>query len=132
MRTNLRMAGTRKRLKLRPERNVLLGKRLRLTRDALRMSQKDFAHAAGVSEVSYNQWENGAVYPPVDAAMKLRKAHRVTLDWIYCADPACLPSWLHDAIKALGVAEAESGATRSVDESEMTIVQPRRGKRSAA
>lgn len=122
LRTDLPMAG--KHPKLRPERNLLVGKRLRLARDAARLSQKDYARAAGVSDVSYNQWEKGAVYPPVDSAIKLCKAHHLTLDWIYRADPACLPSWLHDAIKALGAAEAAR-------EPAMTIIQPRRSRKSA-
>jgi transcriptional regulator with XRE-family HTH domain len=113
---------------MRPERNLLLGKRLRLTREAMRFSQKDFAQKAGVNEISYNQWENGAVYPPVDSAIKLCKAHHLTLDWIYQADPACLPAWLDTAIKALGTAEASREAHKRV---RMTIVQPRRRSSAA-
>jgi DNA-binding XRE family transcriptional regulator len=90
----------------------------------MRLSQKDFAHIAGVSEISYNQWENGAVYPPVDGAIKLCKTHGLTLDWIYTSDMRCLPTWLSDAIKALTAAEAAR-------EPEMTVVQPRRRKQSA-
>lgn len=125
------MAGKPK--KLRPEQNLLLGRRLSLTRRAMSLSQKDFAAAAGVSPESYNQWESGAVYPPAAGAIKLVKAHRLTLDWIYLAVPDRLPSWLAKAIEAL--AEAENAAFAAAEQEraqEVKIVRPRRHGQSAA
>lgn len=126
------MAGKPK--KLRPEQNLLLGRRLKLTRRALGQSQKAFAAEAGVSPESYNQWENGAVYPPVEGATKLVKAHKLTLDWIYLAVPDRLPAWLAKAIEALADADAAGKQPdRAKDEdADVTVVQPRRHGRSAA
>jgi transcriptional regulator with XRE-family HTH domain len=106
---------------LRPERNLIVGRRLLLTRDALRLKQNKFAEAAGISPTVYNQWENGAVYPPADGAIKLCEAHGLTLDWIYRGHKDRLPSWLADAIKALEAAEAAR-------QPQAKMVEPRRRK----
>lgn len=108
----------------RPERNLVVGKRLLLTRDALRLKQREFAERADVGPASYNQWENGAVYPPVDGAIKLVKAHRITLDWIYLGNMDCLPTHISDAIRALSAAEIAR-------EPEIKIVRPATRKRRA-
>jgi DNA-binding XRE family transcriptional regulator len=110
--------------RLRPERNLVVGKRLLLTRHALRRKQREFAEQADVSHVSYNQWEKGAVYPPVDGAIKLCKSHKITLDWIYMGQMDCLPTHLSDAIRALMAAEAAQGP-------DLKVYQPRQRKKSA-
>jgi DNA-binding XRE family transcriptional regulator len=127
------MAGKPK--NLRSEENLLLGRRLSLTRRAMNRTQKDFAAEAGVSPESYNQWEKGAVCPPPRGAIKLVKAHKLTLDWIYLAVPDRLPSWLAKAIEALG--EAENAAYEAAEQEraqEVKIVRPksRRHSQSAA
>jgi DNA-binding XRE family transcriptional regulator len=86
------------------------------------MKQYEFAEAADVSPHSYNQWERGAVYLPVDGAIKLCKAHGLTLDWLYLGKPDCLPTHLFKAIEALTAAQVASPPT-------LKIVQPRQRKK---
>ena len=81
------------------------------------MKQNAFAEKADVPPISYNQWERGAVYPPVDGAIKLCTTYGLTLDWIYMGRMDCLPTHLSDAIRALSAAEA---AQQPI----MTVVQP--------
>ena len=78
-----------------------IGERLRLTREALGLSQIAFARAAKISASSYNQYEKGGTRPSIDQAIRLCDAHRITLDWIYMGDNSGLKTQLHEAIKAL-------------------------------
>lgn len=78
-----------------------IGERLRLTREALGLSQAQFARKAEVSSSAYNQYERGRMRPAIDQAIKIRDAHKLTLDWIFLGDNSGLKASLADAIKAL-------------------------------
>jgi transcriptional regulator with XRE-family HTH domain len=78
-----------------------IGERLRLTREALGLSQAAFARAAKISAPSYNQYEKGVTRPSIDQAIRMRDAHKLTLDWIFLGDNSGLKTALHEAIKAL-------------------------------
>lgn len=78
-----------------------IGERLRLTREALGLTQVEFAKKAKVSPSAYNQYEKGRMRPAIDQAIRLRDAHNLTLDWIYIGDNSGLTAKLSDAIKAL-------------------------------
>lgn len=77
-----------------------IGERLRSTRQALELSQRDFCAEAGVPPNTYNQYERGVARPSMDNAYRLMDAHRLTLDWIYAGDPSGLRASLLEAIKA--------------------------------
>lgn len=111
--------------KPRSERNLLLGKRLERARRAIGGTQKAFAAKAGIKATTYNQYENGASYPPPDEAKKIAKEHGLTLDYIYDAKTDRLQSWLADAIKALEVADA-------AQQPKMKVVEPRPRSRKSA
>lgn len=68
-----------------------IAERLRLTREALDLSQSDLCRRTGVAANTYNQWENAKGRPGLDQAMMLCDGLGVTLDWIYFGDPGCLP-----------------------------------------
>lgn len=78
-----------------------IGKRLQLTRAAIGINQADFADSCGIARNTYNQYEMGVNKPPVEAALKMRELHRMTLDWIYAGDPSALPFDLADKIRGL-------------------------------
>jgi DNA-binding XRE family transcriptional regulator len=78
-----------------------IGKRLRITREALRQTQAAFCKAAQVSPSAYNQMEKGGTRPSIDAAIGLCDAHGLSLDWIYLGDKAGLRHGLVRAIEAL-------------------------------
>jgi transcriptional regulator with XRE-family HTH domain len=61
-----------------------IGNRLRRTREALGLNQRDMAWIAGVSEGNWSQFENGDRRISLNAALRLRDSTNITLDWIYC------------------------------------------------
>lgn len=78
-----------------------IGQRLALTRQALGLQQNEFADRAGLAANTYNQFETGKNRPSVEAALALKDAYGMTLDWIYDGDMSGLRFQLGDAIKAL-------------------------------
>lgn len=85
-----------------------IGRRLKITREALGLSQGVFAERAGISQNTYNQYENGKQQPRVSFAISLCKTHHMTLDWIYRGDPSGLRYDLAHAIRAIQQARASS------------------------
>jgi len=57
--------------------------RLEKTRKALKMKPGAFADAAGIGRSTYSNWKKGKGRPELTQALKLCKAHGLTLDWIY-------------------------------------------------
>lgn len=78
-----------------------VAERLRVTREAMRLSQQDFATRAGIAPNTYNQFEQGKRLLTVAKAMALCNAHGLTLDWLFRDDPSNLPYRLVSAIRAL-------------------------------
>ena len=84
------------------ERSVAeIGDRLRISREALGLNQADFCRKAGISKTGYNAFEKAHERPSVDTALRIKDAHRLTLDWIYDGDSSGLRAKLADAIKAI-------------------------------
>jgi transcriptional regulator with XRE-family HTH domain len=81
--------------------DTAVGKRLLLTREALRMTQREFASAAGFKESAYGQYETGARTLLPERAIALCHAHKVTLEWIYLGEIGTLPYKLGAAIRAM-------------------------------
>ena len=76
-----------------------IGKRLKLSREALGVSQSDFADRCEIARNTYNQYEKGVNKVPVDAALKMRELYGLTLDWIYVGDPSGLRHEIADKIR---------------------------------
>jgi len=77
------------------------GERLRLTREALGLSQAELCRRVGISPAAWNNAETGDNRLGVDNAMELCKATGVTLDWIYLGHRAGLPQKLAVDIERL-------------------------------
>lgn len=84
-----------------PRSDAEIGKRLRDTRLALKLSQREFCGEAGIAPSAYNNWEQGNARPSLDNAFRLCDAHRLSLDWIFNGDPTTLRPLLVQAISAL-------------------------------
>lgn len=78
-----------------------VGRRLRLTREALRLTQREFASRAGIATNTYGQYETGARLISPSRAIDLCNTYGLTMDWIYRGEPGDLPYRLAAAIKAL-------------------------------
>lgn len=73
--------------------------RLERTRLALGFdSQEAFGLTLGYGKGTYNPWETGERRISLDAAIRLREVHKISLDWTYCGDPSGLPVKLYLAI----------------------------------
>lgn len=60
-----------------------VGERIRILRDALEMSQTDFAKQAGLARAAVATWERGAQRPGIALAQKITDRYGVTLDWLF-------------------------------------------------
>jgi transcriptional regulator with XRE-family HTH domain len=65
--------------------------RLRATRRALGLNQRQLCERAGLLPQTYNQWEKAKGRPDLDGALALCDAFNLSLDWIYRGDPSQLP-----------------------------------------
>jgi transcriptional regulator with XRE-family HTH domain len=61
----------------------LIGERLRAYREAIGLSQAEFARMAGVSPQALNNWERGRQRPDLDSGIALCLAHNMPMDWTY-------------------------------------------------
>lgn len=57
--------------------------RLEAARKALGLSKRDFADKAGMGEQTYGPFENGKRPLSLESAKKIRKAHGITLEFMY-------------------------------------------------
>lgn len=84
-----------------------IGDRLRSMRLALaRLEQGPktldaFAREAGLKPNAYSQNETGARMISVEAALKLKAAHGISLDWIYAGDDGTIPRRVLTEIAAI-------------------------------
>lgn len=60
-----------------------IGFRLRISREAIPLSQDDLGGLVGVGRTAVVNWETGAQRAPVDEMRVFCRRFRLTLDWIY-------------------------------------------------
>lgn len=60
-----------------------VGERIRNLREALGLSQTEFAKQAGLVRAAVATWERGAQRPGIALAQKITDRYGVTLDWIF-------------------------------------------------
>lgn len=78
-----------------------IGERLRLTREALRKTQTEFAKLAGINLSAYNQYEQGKKRPSPETVALLCDTYDLTADWVYFGEIDNLRYALAKAIQAL-------------------------------
>ncbi len=78
-----------------------IGARLLLTRQALGLTQAEFAERAGIHRTTYVNYENGDRKPSVDAAIALCDTYNITLDWIFRGEMSGIEYKTGVAIRAL-------------------------------
>lgn len=61
----------------------IVGKRLRLLREGVKLSQKKIADMIGISQVSINRYESGAGEPPFKTLLWYADHFDVSLDYIF-------------------------------------------------
>ncbi len=73
------------------DKRAAVAARLSAARQALGLTKREFAEAAGMSEQNYGPYENGRRDLSLPSAKKIRKAHGLTLEFIYFGNKADLP-----------------------------------------
>ena len=68
---------------------IELGKRLRVLRESVALSQAKLAPELGTTQSSINRYENGQAAPPIDLLRKYADHFDVSMDYIFarCDDP---------------------------------------------
>jgi transcriptional regulator with XRE-family HTH domain len=66
-----------------PTHHEAIAQRLRLTREATGLPQRQFARRVGITPAAWNNYEKDVNRISVDAALKLCASIGATLDWIY-------------------------------------------------
>lgn len=61
--------------------------RIKGTREALGMTQRELAALTSIAPGSLSAYENGNQSPPVEVAARLAKVLKVSLDWLFGMDP---------------------------------------------
>ena len=97
---------------------VEIGKRLRLVREALKMSQSALCRLAGITPQAWNNAETGDNLLTVPNAVRLCRVTGVTMDWIYRGQiTSALPSVMLEEIQRQQLLQETRSPTR----------RPRRG-----
>lgn len=61
---------------------MTLGKRIKIARERLKLTQKDVGDAFGITDAAVSQWERDKEKPDLDKISKLRGVLRVTYSWL--------------------------------------------------
>ena len=75
------------------------GRRIRATRLALGMKQKEVYDPIGVNKTTYSNHDTGYSRPNIEDGIRIARHFGVTLDWIYLGDLSGVPHGLAEAIK---------------------------------
>ena len=78
-----------------------MGERLRLTREALGLSQAELCRRTGITPAAWNNAETGDNRLGIDNALSLCRATGVTLDWLFQGHRGGLPQKLAVDIERL-------------------------------
>ncbi len=70
---------------------VEIGRRLRRTREAMKLNQAMFCRLVGIQQQAWNNYERGLRRISLDQALRVCKVTGVSLDWIYRGIAAGLP-----------------------------------------
>lgn len=85
----------------------LVGRRLRLARTALQLTQREFGDAAGIQSTAIGNYETGQRLIPPGAAVALSSAWGLTLDYIYTGELGNMQYRLAQAIQSITSLENE-------------------------
>jgi transcriptional regulator with XRE-family HTH domain len=93
---------------------IEVGRRLKLVREALKMSQTALCRLAGITPQAWNNAETGDNFLTVTNAVKLCRVTGVTMDWIYRGQvTSALPAVLLEEIQNRQLQQSRSSTRRS-------------------
>ena len=68
-----------------------ISRRLRAAREAIGLTQKEFAEMAGLLTQTYGPFETGKRDLTLEAARKIRRSHGLSLEFLFFGNKADLP-----------------------------------------
>ena len=71
-----------------PEQLRAIGQRLKSTREALGLTQKQVCELLDLRPATWNHWETGRRLPDPLVMAELADSHRLSLDWVYSGNKA--------------------------------------------
>lgn len=74
--------------------------RLIAAREALGLSQAEFARRARIGVTTMNNWESGDYRVSLNGALRLRETYGLSLDFIYCGNIDMLPNKIASALRS--------------------------------
>jgi DNA-binding XRE family transcriptional regulator len=80
--------------------NQEIAVRLKMTREALKLTQAGVCRLTDISIQSWNNIERQKASPALETAIKLCDGLGLTLDWIYRGRRDCLPEKIREALTA--------------------------------
>ena len=92
---------------------VEIGRRLKLVREALKMSQTALCRLASISPQAWNNAETGDNFLTVPNAVKLCRVTGITMDWIYRGQiTSALPAVMLEEIQKQQLLQHSRSPTR--------------------
>lgn len=82
-------------------------RRIKITREALRLRPVDISRATGITRPQYANYEAGLSRPNIEDAIRFSETFGISLDWIYKGDASKLPLDVADRIRKI---VSETGA----------------------
>ena len=98
---NLQMTVEKKPMLPEPAMRSETGRRIRLTREALGLSQPELAEAIGLGKTAWNNYERGRSRPNIEDGIRFSERFNISLDWIYKGDMSSLSYELAKKLKPL-------------------------------
>lgn len=87
--------------------SAAIAARLRATRGALGLTQRDLCRESGIGESAYNQFERGHRPLTLVPALRLCERFGLTLDWFYRGDRSGLPERITARLPRFALIETE-------------------------
>ena len=85
---------------------VEIGERLALTREAVGLTQHQFAQAYGCSRSALANWETGRGLPDTYTMIRFCTDREIPLDWIFAGKPQRLPHEIAERVLPRNPTEA--------------------------
>jgi transcriptional regulator with XRE-family HTH domain len=89
-----------------------MGRRLKLVREAVGLSQSGLARDIGVAPVTVSAWENGRNQIDILKLASAARRHRFSTDWVILGELSSLPEDVADRLQAIETLATETGRGR--------------------
>lgn len=93
-----------------------IARRIKLTREALGLSQAEICRRTGITPPAWNNYEMARGRPDLDPAFAISRVTGVSLDWIYFGTERLLPAAVVEGIRRIEDEAAKKTKSAAVNE----------------